>query len=986
MEKIAITGDTVSPSSLPPSSDPKAVSTVTNETGSVLTNDSPPDQVREAEPPKTEESQKQANKIGQVDGKSNEANNDSHGSASEKMDADEDLDDTITRERSAKFATGKDYYCWKCHKEFINLSCSSCPRSYHFKCLPNDANLPTGIQISNIPKKLLYSKIDYSTSPEYNKVPWNCSQCLVIKENEALHQSPSSPLSSINSDEFETLLKFALGTIKQTAEPSFHTPVDSVQFPLYRNFILHPMDFLTIDHNIRKGSYKCTASFLADIKWIVHNCYIYNDPTHVLTKNANLFWKVAKNEANEIEICPGCFMNFYVYPKTSFTEVCSKAHTLVWARLKGHPFWPAKVFQTDFDSKKVDCRFFGAHDRAWVAFDAVYLLSEVYPWPKNKSSKSKFDNAMNEMATYISKMNEKFPGAFTYAQPKTPFKPDPPSGWVPKVSSENSSETCKASGEESPSKSQTRTSGKSNAEKEVSATVPKVSDASSEDEDEKPLVIDAPPSEASSTRAKGKPTQVKGGKSTPGKTVQKVPEPGSGSGKKSKAPASKGTKRSSLTTSTSTGDASASKKRKASLDQGNNEGGSMNVDSKGLQGEPLELNNEKSPGTSGGTCVQLNQRQVASSSKKFASPVNEDTSTSKRKPATKKALSTPASSKGKNVQQGAVSSTKGRGKGNKKSTSEVNEKDESDEAVAPATAASAPASLNTSKGKFNSRAEGEGVSSSPQGGKRKDKKRSGPASTTATGLGKSNKGSKLPMKDATATTGTATTDLSTISSSATSGDSSSMEEEDLSTPSPGKKRKASSSKKQVQQQSPRSVANSPKKTLLGKKSIGPSVKSTTSTATASASTTASNNGTAAANNDPSQVKQLKDEIKGLKRQIVSLKEELKELKKAKETNTVEASEAVINETKRKQWCAGCLKEAQYFCCWNTSYCSYECQSKHWPEHMRVCQQAQVNHTNNSTSSTTAASTDGKGTTSSSGSQRGTRSNQQSTTATVPIIN
>lgn len=410
------------------------------------------------------------------------------------MDVDDELDDTITRERSEKFASGKDYYCWKCHKEFINLSCSYCERSYHFKCVPGETILPTGTAVSNVPKKLLYSKNDFSKTPEYKKTPWKCTQCLIIEENEASYKSPTSPLSSIKPEEFETLLKFALGTIKQTAEPSFHTPVDSDQFPLYTSFILHPMDFLTIDRNIRKSSYTCTASFLADIKWILHNCYIYNDPTHVLTKNANLFWKVAKNEASEIEICPGCFMNFYVYPKTSFTEVCSKVHTLVWARLKGHPFWPAKIFRVDFDGKKVDCRFFGAHDRAWVSFDAVFLLSEVYPWGKNKSSKSKFDAAMAEMATYISKMNEKFPGAFTYAQPKTPFKPDPPEGWAPKVNVESADVVKNV---EDTASTKSRAANKSNnSEKEISAIAPKVSDASSEDEDEKPLVIDAPPSEA----------------------------------------------------------------------------------------------------------------------------------------------------------------------------------------------------------------------------------------------------------------------------------------------------------------------------------------------------------------------------------------------------------------------------------------------------------------------------------------------------------
>ncbi|RUS71436.1 hypothetical protein EGW08_020797 [Elysia chlorotica] len=47
----------------------------------------------------------------------------------------------------------------------------------------------------------------------------------------------------------------------------------------------------------------------------------------------------------------------------------------------------------------------------------------------------------------------------------------------------------------------------------------------------------------------------------------------------------------------------------------------------------------------------------------------------------------------------------------------------------------------------------------------------------------------------------------------------------------------------------------------------------------------------------------------------------------------------IEETKKHQWCAECLKEAVYYCCWNTSYCSYQCQQKHWPTHLPKCMQA-----------------------------------------------
>eukprot|EP00918_Siedleckia_nematoides_P075095 GHVU01164230.1.p1 GENE.GHVU01164230.1~~GHVU01164230.1.p1 ORF type:complete len:587 (-),score=78.38 GHVU01164230.1:202-1806(-) len=47
----------------------------------------------------------------------------------------------------------------------------------------------------------------------------------------------------------------------------------------------------------------------------------------------------------------------------------------------------------------------------------------------------------------------------------------------------------------------------------------------------------------------------------------------------------------------------------------------------------------------------------------------------------------------------------------------------------------------------------------------------------------------------------------------------------------------------------------------------------------------------------------------------------------------------IEETKKKQWCAQCGKEAMFYCCWNTSYCDYPCQQAHWPAHMSSCTQA-----------------------------------------------
>lgn len=44
----------------------------------------------------------------------------------------------------------------------------------------------------------------------------------------------------------------------------------------------------------------------------------------------------------------------------------------------------------------------------------------------------------------------------------------------------------------------------------------------------------------------------------------------------------------------------------------------------------------------------------------------------------------------------------------------------------------------------------------------------------------------------------------------------------------------------------------------------------------------------------------------------------------------------ISAIKKKQWCVVCEKEANYYCCWNNSYCTIECQESHWANHRQFC--------------------------------------------------
>jgi len=68
------------------------------------------------------------------------------------------------------------------------------------------------------------------------------------------------------------------------------------------------------------------------------------------------------------------------------------------------------------------------------------------------------------------------------------------------------------------------------------------------------------------------------------------------------------------------------------------------------------------------------------------------------------------------------------------------------------------------------------------------------------------------------------------------------------------------------------------------------------------------------------------------------KENARTIEQYKKQAEMEKQKA-ISETKKKQWCANCTKEAIFYCCWNTSYCDYPCQQAHWPSHMSTCSQA-----------------------------------------------
>uniref|UniRef100_A0A674B6X9 Zinc finger MYND-type containing 8 n=1 Tax=Salmo trutta TaxID=8032 RepID=A0A674B6X9_SALTR len=285
-----------------------------------------------------------------------------------------------------------DFYCWLCHREGQVLCCELCPRVYHAKCL----KLPA--------------------EPEGD---WFCPECEKITVAECI-ETQSKAMTMLTLDQLSYLLKFALQKMKQPGTEPFQKPVSLEQHPDYAEYIFHAMDLCTLEKNTKKKMYGCTEAFLADVKWILHNCIIYNGGNHKLTATAKVIVKICEHEMNEIEVCPECYLSACQKRDNWFCEPCSDPHPLVWAKLKGFPFWPAKALR-DKDGQ-VDARFFGQHDRAWVPLNNCYLMSKEIPFSVKKT-KSIFNSAMQEMEVYVENMRKKF-GVFTYAPFRTPYTPD----------------------------------------------------------------------------------------------------------------------------------------------------------------------------------------------------------------------------------------------------------------------------------------------------------------------------------------------------------------------------------------------------------------------------------------------------------------------------------------------------------------------------------------------------------------------------------
>ncbi|EZA57171.1 protein kinase C-binding protein 1 isoform X1 [Ooceraea biroi] len=319
----------------------------------------------------------------------------------------ESLEDTGTRSKRKKSKNASDRFCWRCHKQGVNAHCTACPRSWHRKCI---GGMPPSLE------------------------KWICGECVTILKAENA-ETRSTAMAQLSVDQLCMLLKHVVEILRDYpgSEP-FCKPVDLVEVSTYLDYVIKPMDLSLLESNVRSKLYGSTDAFMADAKWIQHNCIVFNTcggvytDTLKLTTAAKQIIKMARQEVSEIEACPDCYAHGRNLPRPQpswFIEPCRRPHPLVWAKLKGFPFWPAKAMPRLNSQGYVDVRFFGEHDRAWVSPKDLYLYSEEPPAPSPRKRKSDMDECVREITRHCRKLALMF-GQFKFAPPKVQYNPNDP--------------------------------------------------------------------------------------------------------------------------------------------------------------------------------------------------------------------------------------------------------------------------------------------------------------------------------------------------------------------------------------------------------------------------------------------------------------------------------------------------------------------------------------------------------------------------------
>uniref|UniRef100_A0A8D1I3K1 Zinc finger MYND-type containing 11 n=1 Tax=Sus scrofa TaxID=9823 RepID=A0A8D1I3K1_PIG len=181
-----------------------------------------------------------------------------------------------------------------------------------------------------------------------------------------------------NKQEMSTYLRFIVSRMKERAIDLNKKGKDN-KHPMYRRLVHSAVDVPAIQEKVNEGKYRSYEEFKADAQLLLHNTVIFYGADSEQADIARMLYKDTCHEAkivaflfqlDELQLCKNCFYLSNARPDNWFCYPCIPNHELVWAKMKGFGFWPAKVMQKE--DNQVDVRFFGHHhQRAWIPSENI---------------------------------------------------------------------------------------------------------------------------------------------------------------------------------------------------------------------------------------------------------------------------------------------------------------------------------------------------------------------------------------------------------------------------------------------------------------------------------------------------------------------------------------------------------------------------------------------------------------------------------------
>ncbi|KAH8407955.1 hypothetical protein KR222_005405 [Zaprionus bogoriensis] len=290
----------------------------------------------------------------------------------------------------APLRDGWDPFCWKCRECDKVMPCSKCLRSFHTFCV-----------------RPASTKFDAS---------WKCPECVLVES------APKRPRrNDVSVDLLSQLLSYALERMKHVRGVYKLRAPQDVLPETYRKYFVNPVNFDTLAERIRQRTFHSADEFLGEVKWMQHNALILDSGDVKVEQASKAVVKVCRQEANEIDTCAECYLNANSSDEW-FVKVCTHPHLLLWAKLKGFPYWPAKAMGSG-PNAVVNVRFFGKHDRANVPVKDCFLYCAQDPNTQtSRRSARDLAECIREVEVHIEHIKEKI-GSFHYAPYRTPYDP-----------------------------------------------------------------------------------------------------------------------------------------------------------------------------------------------------------------------------------------------------------------------------------------------------------------------------------------------------------------------------------------------------------------------------------------------------------------------------------------------------------------------------------------------------------------------------------